>query len=111
MGREMLNFLSRNRVLAKLDVQSLFVTRDGLESIVSCPNLKELTLGYRNELGVSKKSEISGYDVPTPARIIEILNTSQLASSLILTIHTTSSPNDSFDALLLRFPNTRIIKH
>jgi hypothetical protein len=109
----MFDFLRNNEVLEKLNLQSVFVSKNSLNSIVSCLNLKELTLSYLTDADLDNEDtgfDALGYDFVLPRQFIKILNGSQLSGDLKLTIHSASFfPGNSFDSLLLRFPNARVI--
>jgi hypothetical protein len=106
----MLDFLRNNSVVEKLNLESVFVSENSLANILSCPNLKELTLSYLTVDELDMGADNAGYDILTPEKFIKILNGSQISGDLILTIYSTSAfPKDSFDSLSLRFPKANVI--
>jgi diadenosine tetraphosphate (Ap4A) HIT family hydrolase len=114
----MFDFLRNNKVLEKLNLESVFLSKNSLNSIVSCINLKELTLSYFTKADLVGDDNYSiepgdkdGYNFLTPEEFIDILNGSELDNDLKLTIHSASFfPEDSFDSLLLRFPNAEVFR-
>lgn len=107
LGVNKTDFIRNNKVLRKLNLISCYVTRNGLENIIKCPNLEELVLSYSSEyyeedIQTNEIIQLSVDDVTS------LLISANWNRNIKITIY--KSEKDFFDIDILRqvYPNITI---